>query len=90
MYGHCAIVSVLAQELFGGEIVKVSLKGTKYENLRSHFFNVIDGKEIDFTIEQFGGNEPYPDFPRVIESKEEILSHPGTQQRYMLLKNKII
>jgi len=85
--GHCAIVSVLAQEKFGGEIMRVSLAGTEYENIGSHYFNVIEGKEIDFTISQFKDN-PYRNIKREKRTKEEILSNPDTQRRYELLKDR--
>lgn len=85
--GHCAIVSVLAQEKFGGDIVRVSLAGTEYENIGSHYFNVIDGKEIDFTISQFKNN-PYADIKREKRTREEILSNLDTQRRYDLLKDR--
>jgi hypothetical protein len=84
--GHCAIVSVLAQEVFGGEIVKVSLKGTGYEFLKSHFFNVIDGQEVDFTSGQFTNGIPYAQSAREPVSKDIILSHPGATERFSLLK----
>jgi len=51
--GHCAIISLLAQELFGGTIVRVSLINTPYEKMVSHFFNIISGVDYDFTISQF-------------------------------------
>ncbi len=85
--GHCAIVSVLAQEKFGGDIVRVSLAGTEYESIGSHYFNVIDGKEVDFTISQFKNN-PYQDIKREKRTREEILSNPDTQRRYKLLKDR--
>jgi hypothetical protein len=87
-YGHCAIVSVLAQECFGGEISKVSLKGTSFENLKSHLFNVIDTREIDFTKQQFGNGFNYQDTPREKQTREKILGYPGTQERYNILKKR--
>ena len=88
--GHCAIVSVLAQEQYGGEIVRVSLKDTPYKNLRSHYFNVMSGKEVDFTRDQFEGEIPYYDKERIIVSPDVILSFPGTQERYLLLKSRLV
>lgn len=85
--GHCAIVSVLAQEKFGGDIVRVSMVGTEYGSIGSHYFNVIDGKETDFTISQFKDN-PYRDIRREKRTREEILSNPDTLRRYELLKDR--
>jgi hypothetical protein len=39
-WGHCAVVSLLAQSLFQGEIVGVSLKDTKFAKLKFHFWNI--------------------------------------------------
>ena len=85
--GHCAIVSVLAQDLFGGDIVRVSLFGTPYEEMKSHYFNIINGKEYDFTASQFKEN-PYLGVKREIISREKILSFPDTKRRYDLFKNR--
>lgn len=85
--GHCAIVSILAQELFGGIIVRVSLEGTPYEKFKSHYLNVIDGKEYDFTLNQFESN-PYLNKERQEKSREDLLSHSNTQKRYEVLENR--
>ena len=87
--GHCAIVSVLAQDLFGGDIVRVPLLGTPYEVMKSHYFNIINGKEYDFTLSQFKEN-PYLGVKRESISKEKILSSPDTKKRYDLLKKQFI
>ena len=75
--GHCAIVSILAQELFGGTIVRVSLEGTSYDKLKSHYFNIIDGVEYDFTLDQFESN-PYLNKERQAMNREDILSNSDT------------
>lgn len=85
--GHCAIVSILAQELFGGIIVRVSLEGTPYEKFKSHYLNVIDGKEYDFTLDQFESN-PYLNKERQEKNREDLLSNPNTKSRYEILKNR--
>ena len=85
--GHCAIVSLLSQDLFGGKIVKVSLEDTSYEKYKSHYFNIIDNKEYDFTIEQFEGN-PYLNKGRQEKDREEIFSSSDTKRRYEILKDR--
>lgn len=89
LWGHCAVVALLAQDEFGGEIVKGSLKDhPKYSYLRSHFWNVLpDGQAIDFTAEQYPDltiDELEPE-PR---TRKHILSHPDTLHRYNLLKKR--
>ena len=84
---HCAIVSILAQELFGGIIVRVSLEGTPYEKFKSHYFNIIDRKEYDFTLDQFESN-PYLNKERQEKNREDLLSNSSTKRRYDILKNR--
>lgn len=88
-YGHCAVVAVIAQELFGGDIARVSLEGTSFSDMSSHYLNVIGGKEVDFTLAQFGGGVPYQSVPRSVRTADEVLAHPGTRHRYELLKGRI-
>ena len=42
--GKDGVVSLLIHDIFGGEILKTKLKS------RWHFYNRIDGKRLDFTI----------------------------------------
>lgn len=85
--GHCAIVSILAQELLGGIIVRVSLEGTPYEKFKSHYLNVINGKEYDFTLNQFKSN-PYLNKERQERNRDDMLSHLNTKRRYEILKDR--
>lgn len=89
LWGHCAVVALLAQDTFGGSIMKGSLKDhPKYEYLISHYWNVLpDGRSVDFTAEQYPDlsfTELHPE-PR---TRQRILRHPDTVRRYMLLKER--
>jgi deoxycytidylate deaminase len=82
LWGHCAVVSLLAQNLFGGELLRGSLTEVPgFTHMRSHYWNrLTDGTEIDFTKSQFGNN-----YPRLIAEKRDrsyVLSHPDTVKRY--------
>lgn len=58
-WGHCAVVSLLAESLFGGWILGVDLKGTKFSKMKFHYWNQFpDETQQDFTRAQFG--EEYP------------------------------
>jgi len=61
LWGHCAIVSLVAQNLFGGELLRGSLMEVPgFERMRSHYWNKLaDGSIEDFTKSQFG--ERYPE-----------------------------
>ncbi|HYF10247.1 MAG TPA: hypothetical protein VD967_01415 [Candidatus Paceibacterota bacterium] len=87
LWGHCAVVSLLAQELFGGSLLRRSLAGIPgLEYLRSHYSNRLpNGEEIDFTLEQFEGRLP-ENLPTEERERERALSYPDTERRYALLK----
>lgn len=82
-YGHCAVVSLLLNDYCGGDIVKIKVNG------ESHYFNIIDGEIIDFTLEQFGAiaeNIEHSIYER--SSREYLLSNENTANRYKMLKKK--
>ncbi len=89
LWGHCAVVSLLAQDQFGGSLIRQSLEGVPgLEYLRSHYINRLpDGEEIDFTIEQFQGR-PLALLPAEERTRERILSYPDTARRYEILKSR--
>ncbi|MCX6793123.1 MAG: hypothetical protein NTY12_03775 [Candidatus Falkowbacteria bacterium] len=90
LWGHCAVVSLLAQEIFGGELVKGSISGnTKYPYIKSHIWNKIDNKDIDFTAEQYD-DLSYKDLTGTISSRDSILNYPDTLRRFDLLKERFI
>lgn len=87
-WGHCAIVSLLAQEMFGGTLLRVSLVGTEFEAMGSHYFNKLpDGTIMDFTEDQFNGQLPN-DLPIEGRTREKLLANSDTAKRYEILKVK--
>lgn len=46
--GHCAVVAFIVNKLFGGDFVSARYKG------QSHWFNRVDGYDIDLTGDQYG------------------------------------
>lgn len=90
LWGHCAVVSLLIQDLYGGDLVRGSLKEhPKYGYLRSHYWNRIDGKDIDFTKEQYP-DLSYSELQAEVRSRESVLEHPDTVRRYELLKARAL
>lgn len=79
--GHCAIVSLIVNDYFGGEIYKVDL-----ENI-SHYFNYIDNEVIDLTSEQFNFKISYEN--KMLKTREEMLSNKDTENRYNLLNTRL-
>lgn len=88
-WGHCAVVSLLVQEQFGGTLLRQSLENIAgLEYLRSHYSNKLpDDLEVDFTLEQFQDRLP-KDLPKEERLRERVLSYPDTQKRYELLKSR--
>jgi len=90
LWGHCAVVALIAQDLFGGTLHRASLGGTPYARMRSHYCNRIasDGMSelralewCDFTNPQFG--DAYPTGLQWEErSREYALSNAKTLARY--------
>lgn len=80
--GHCAITSLIVNDYFNGKILRCKTKeGT-------HYYNLIDDKVIDLTVEQFQGK--IPDYRESEEkTREEILENNDTIYRYKLLKERL-
>jgi len=79
--GHCAIVSLIINDYFNGEIYKIKVDGV------GHYFNYIDDKIIDFTSNQFNKKLDYTN--KIKKDRDEMLSDNDTLYRYNLLKNKL-
>lgn len=87
-YGHCAVVTLLAQDFFGGKILRGSLEKTNFYAMKSHYWNLIGSEEKDFTEEQFKGNKPK--LIGEIRERKLLLSNKNTLKRYRLLKNRLL
>jgi len=92
LWGHCAVVALLANDYFGGRFVRASLVGTPFSAAGSHYWNVFpDGTEYDFTREQFGDAElqlvgTRNHSPGKPIHRDDLLRHPDTKKRYELLR----
>lgn len=88
-YGQCAVTALIVNDYFGGDIVwaEVDLPSGEKE---SHYFNLIDDKEIDLTGSQFpiGTIVPkgVPKKKEFATTKEFMLSNDNTKIRYEILK----
>lgn len=86
---HCTLVALLAQELFGGDIMRADLRAVPgFESVRWHSWNrLLDGQEIDFT--DFMVQRPLPDSViHETRTREEILSYAGIKERYDLFRSR--
>lgn len=79
--GHCAIVSLIVNDYFDGEIYKIKVDGI------SHYFNLIDSNIVDFTSNQFNKEINYND--KIKKDRLEILQDEDTLSRYKMLKMRL-
>ncbi len=82
-WGHCAVASLLAQNLFGGELLRISLKDTEFAAGGSHYYNRFpDGATTDTTVAQFSGRLPVHTIPAETRTREYVIGGADTRQRY--------
>lgn len=94
LWGHCAVVSLLANDLFGGTFMRAFLDNTPFADVGSHYWNILPGgKETDFTRNQFGnvdlrleGKSTKSDGKPI--DREYLLKNPETRKRYELLRDR--
>lgn len=80
--GHCAIVSLLVNDLFGYPIYNTFVGNSR------HFYNMNGKNIIDLTNDQFRGISV--DYTKGIErDRNELLKNKDTRQRYEILKDKL-
>ena len=83
LQGHCAPVSVLVRRIYGGEIVGQTLAVGLTGYVETHFWNRLpNGKEIDLTSDQFGGDGLYPRPEYRGQGHTRILIRPEWQAVY--------
>ena len=80
--GQCAITSLLVNDLYGGKIMRCMT------NCGSHYYNLINDKIIDLTVEQFLGEIPKYELGEE-RTREYLLSNEDTKNRYLILKSKL-
>lgn len=90
--GQCAVTALVVNDYLGGEIVWADAVLPDGQKI-SHYFNQIDGKEIDLTRSQFPEGT---DIPRGVmknknfsTTRDFMLSNENTRKRYGLLKTRI-
>ncbi len=91
-WGQCAVTCCAVQDQLGGEIVWAEAVLPGGEKV-SHYFNKINGQEVDFTREQFPDGTVIPEgVPKTKEfatTRDYILSFEKTRERYLQLKKEM-
>ena len=83
--GQCYVTALIVNDYFGGMILEA-----KFKDGSAHFWNLVDGEEVDLTRSQFDEGEIIPE-PKEF-SRQEIDSrknYDGINGRYLLLKKRI-
>lgn len=80
--GQCAITALVINDIYGGKIMRCMCAGG------SHYYNYIDEKIVDLTVDQF--DNIIPDYKNSAErTREYLLSNDDTKSRYLILLKKI-
>ena len=85
-YGQCAITAALVNDMFGGSIHRISLKGGG-----THYFNKIEGKWVDLTFEQFSlYRDNYNETPNRTIPRERTCQTGSARSRYVKLQQNMM
>lgn len=83
--GHRAVITFLAQDILGGDILWAPLEGAGLSG--NHFWNRLpDGSEIDFTKSQFGENPP--NLKGEMKDRSFLFSSEDTKNKYQKLSQR--
>jgi hypothetical protein len=77
--GQCGVTALVVNDTLGGSILKTDVNGAW------HFYNVVDGRRVDFTMSQFSGPIFYDD---ISSDREEALLDCSPEQ-YELLSSRV-
>jgi hypothetical protein len=90
--GQCAVTACIVQYYIGSDIVN-SVATLPNGTEISHYLNLINGKYIDLTIQQFTDgttfSSPKPKQKNFPSTREYCLSYKNTNKRYEILKAKV-
>lgn len=82
--GQCSVTAFLMQEMFGGDVYGIPMKGGNY-----HCFNVVNNCVFDLTSEQFGNTElDYNDSKQ--QFRDIHFAKTEKRERYELLRSELL
>lgn len=82
-WGHCAIIALYMYNQYGGSIFCGNLVGDKL----THYWNRIDGVDMDFTREQFKSSVKFENVHR--KRKSDMLENKNFSLRFDLFLQQI-
>jgi hypothetical protein len=89
--GQCAVTALVVQDYLGGEIINI--KAITPNGEVSHYYNIINGKIVDITIDQFDNSVTFYDEKTSKGGYQSLrdycLSFEDTAKRYALLEDSV-
>jgi len=95
-WGQCADTALVVNDFLKGELVRLELtshKEPKVAAMRSHYFNRVNGEDLDLSISQF---EDSTELKRVMSLQEtttrersDLLENEDTKKRYLSLRLRV-
>ena len=73
--GQCAVTALIVNDFLGGKIMRCMCESG------SHYYNLIDGKIVDLTVNQFLGEIPLYE-EGTSRTREYLLGNEDTNKRY--------
>lgn len=90
--GQCAVTACVVQDYLGGDILN-SVVTLPDGNTDSHYYNVIDGEDLDLTKQQFPAGSSFtdgqPKTKGLASTRDYCLSYDATRERYETLRNNV-
>lgn len=91
--GQCAVTACIVQDYLGGDVLN-TVATLPDGSTDSHYYNVIDGEEVDLTRSQFPDGttftEGMPKTGKHATTREYVLDNPATRDRYEILKERVM
>ena len=81
-WGQCAVTSLVIQDYFGGNLLRVT------DGHATHYWNRVDGVDIDLTLMQFPSTPTWTS-PAEFVDREYVLSWSETRVRYDRLRRRV-
>lgn len=81
-WGQCAVTALVVQDYVGGDLLGAT------DGSIDHYWNLVDGVEIDLTSEQFPAPPHWARTPERV-CRETLLANPKTQHRYDELQARV-
>jgi hypothetical protein len=84
--GQCAVTAMVVHDLFGGELLEAEVHFPDGSRQGFHYWNRLDGVEVDLTREQFTSEEVVQE-PRVVDRVPEF---PWlAQEQYLIFRERV-